>query len=135
MGGGVKVRSAETMVYFEIQAEDLGRAANFYTNIFGGNFTRAEGIPVEYWRIETHDRGRGGLLKRPQPAPPLRSGANAYVCSFEVADFDVAADLISRQGGSVALPKFAVPCVCWQGYFLDTEGNTFGVFEPDASAG
>jgi len=28
-----------------------------------------------------------------------------------------------------------VPGVCWQGYFLDTEGNTFGVFQPDSSAG
>jgi predicted enzyme related to lactoylglutathione lyase len=46
----------------------------------------------------------------------------------------VAADLIAKQGGSVALPKFAVPSMGWQGYFLDTEGNTFGVFEPDASA-
>jgi predicted enzyme related to lactoylglutathione lyase len=28
-----------------------------------------------------------------------------------------------------------VPGVCWQGYFLDTEGNTFGIFQPDQSAG
>jgi len=30
--------------------------------------------------------------------------------------------------------KFAVPGRCWQGYFLDTEGNTFGVFEVDPDA-
>jgi hypothetical protein len=34
----------------------------------------------------------------------------------------------------VALAKFAVPGVCWQGDFLDTEGNTFGIFQPDANA-
>lgn len=34
-----------------------------------------------------------------------------------------------------ALPKFAVPKTCWQGYFVDTEGNTFGIFEVDANAG
>jgi uncharacterized protein len=32
------------------------------------------------------------------------------------------------------LPKFAVPGVCWQGYFIDTEGNTFGIFQPDPAA-
>jgi len=32
-------------------------------------------------------------------------------------------------GGKTALPKFAVPGVCWQGYFIDTEGNTFGLFQ------
>lgn len=35
----------------------------------------------------------------------------------------------------VALPKFAVPKTCWQGYFVDPEGNTFGIFEVDANAG
>ncbi len=34
-----------------------------------------------------------------------------------------------------ALGKFAVPGKCWQGYFLDPEGNTFGIFEPDENAG
>jgi uncharacterized protein len=24
--------------------------------------------------------------------------------------------------------------VCWQGYFLDTERNTFGIFQPDTKA-
>jgi predicted enzyme related to lactoylglutathione lyase len=32
------------------------------------------------------------------------------------------------------MPKFAVPGVCWQAYFIDTEGNTFGIFEPDSNA-
>lgn len=32
------------------------------------------------------------------------------------------------------MPKFAIPEVCWQGYFLDTEGNTFGLFEVDENA-
>jgi hypothetical protein len=35
----------------------------------------------------------------------------------------------------ISLPKFAVPGKCWQGYFQDPEGNTFGVFEVDERAG
>jgi predicted enzyme related to lactoylglutathione lyase len=51
-------------VYFEIQADDLGRAANFYASVFGWKLSRAERTPVEYWRIEMGDGGRGGLLRR-----------------------------------------------------------------------
>jgi uncharacterized protein len=119
--------------YFEIQATDVRRARDFYSAAFGWTFTRAEGMPIEYWRIET-DGPRGGLLLRPAAAPPPEHGTNAYVCSMEVTDFDAVAKKIGDAGGLVALPKFAVPGVCWQGYFLDPEGNTFGIFEADSHA-
>ena len=119
--------------YFEIQADDTKRAADFYASVFGWNFAKAEGLPIEYWRIET-DGPRGGLLKRPAQRPPAGSGTNAFTCSMEVKEFDKAAKKIDDLGGKVALPKFAVPGVCWQGYFLDTEGNVFGLFQADSAA-
>jgi predicted enzyme related to lactoylglutathione lyase len=119
--------------YFEIQANNLKRATEFYKAVFGWTFTQAEGLPVEYWQIQT-DGPRGGLLPRPAKAPAPAQGANAFVCSMEVSNFDATAKRIADVGGRVALPKFAVPGVCWQGYFLDTEGNTFGIFQPDANA-
>ncbi len=119
--------------YFEIQANDVRRAVGFYESVFGWTFARSEGLPVEYWRIET-DGPRGGVLQRPAPAPAPEQGTNAFVCSMEVADFEATAKAILDAGGIVALPKFAVPGVCWQGYFLDPEGNTFGIFQPDPSA-
>lgn len=120
--------------YFEIQADDLNRASRFYGDLFGWTFTKAEGLPVEYWRIET-DGVRGGLLKRPAKTPPSGHGTNAFVCSMEVKDFDKIAQNIAALGGTVALAKFAVPGVCWQGYFHDTEGNVFGIFQADGNAG
>jgi uncharacterized protein len=119
--------------YFEIQADDTNRASRFYGEIFGWKFNRMVGLPVEYWRIETQGP-RGGLLKRPVRTPPPEQGTNAFVCSMEVNDFDATAAKIVQLGGIVALPKFAVPGVCWQGYFVDTEGNTFGIFQPDPAA-
>ena len=119
--------------YFEIQADDISRAKDFYGEIFDWKFAKAVGLPVEYWSIETSGP-RGGLLKRPAPVPPEKSGTNAFVCSMEIKDFDVVAEKILALGGRVALPKFAVPGKCWQGYFIDTEGNTFGLFEVDAEA-
>jgi uncharacterized protein len=120
-------------IYFEIQADDPGRALDFYKKVFGWRFEAVAGLPVAYWRIETNG-ARGGLLKRPAKTPPLESGTNAFVCSFEVDDFDAVAKTIHAADGIVALPKFGVPHVCWQGYFVDTEGNTFGIFQPDENA-
>ncbi|HYR90953.1 MAG TPA: VOC family protein [Terriglobia bacterium] len=119
--------------YFEIQADNIKRASDFYAHVFGWKFTKAEGLAVEYWRIET-DGPRGGLLKRPAKTPPPEYGTNAFVCSMEVEDFDKTAQKIASVGGKVALPKVAVPGVCWQGYFLDTESNVFGIFQVDANA-
>jgi len=119
--------------YFEIQVEDIARAVHFYSGVFGWKFSEQEGLPIEYMRIDTGSI-RGGLLKRPAPAPKPQSGTNAFVCSFEVEDFDTTALKIEQNGGTVALAKFAVPGKCWQGYFLDTEGNTFGLFEVDEEA-
>jgi predicted enzyme related to lactoylglutathione lyase len=122
-----------SVAYFEIQADDCKRAVDFYTQIFGWKFTLDPNLPVEYWRIET-EGSRGGLLKRPAPTPQMPAGTNAFVCSIMVENFDHMAKKILDNGGVEALPKFAVPGVCWQGYFLDTEGNTFGLFQPDSGA-
>lgn len=122
-----------TIGYFEIQADNPGRAAKFYEDTFGWQFTRDPAVPIEYWRAETGSMN-GGILKRPAAVPGGPSGTNAFVCSVQVGDFDEASALILRAGGTIALPKFAVPGRCWQGYFLDPEGNTFGAFEVDEGA-
>ena len=119
--------------YFEIQADDPELAIRFYSAVFGWKFTKQMGLPTDYWRIETEGL-RGGLLRRPASAPPPRSGTNAYVCSIEVKNFDATAATILQNGGQVAMPKFAVPGTCWQGYFLDASGNTFGLFQVDQNA-
>ena len=119
--------------YFEIQADDTNRAVRFYREIFGWKFDKVDGLPIEYWRIETSGP-RGGLLKRPAKTPPPEHGTNAFVCSMEVTSFDDMAAKVASHGGQVAMPKFAVPGVCWQGYFIDPEGNTFGIFQPDPGA-
>jgi uncharacterized protein len=120
-------------LYFEIQADDIARAIGFYSDVFGWRFSQAKDLPLEYWRIETGG-ARGGLLKRPAPRPPGPAGTNAFVCSFEVDSFEATSDNILRLGGIVALAKFGVPGRCWQGYFIDPEGNTFGIFQVDENA-
>ena len=123
-----------TIGFFEIQSSDPARDMTFYKTVFGWKFIRQESVPIEYYLIETNTIF-GGLLKRPAKVPPPESGTNAYVCSIQVTSFDKTSDLILKKGGQVAMPKFAVPGRCWQGYFIDQDNNTFGIFEVDEKAG
>lgn len=122
-----------TIGYFEIHADNVDDARKFYTEVFGWKFVKEEGFPIEYWRIEGAGVN-GGLLKRPAKTPSPEQGTNAFVCSVQVEDFDTIAEKILTHDGEIALPKFAIAGRCWQGYFLDTQGNTFGLFEVDEKA-
>lgn len=125
-------------VHFEIQADDLERARAFYAAVFGWTFEDYSGfVGSPYLGVTTGAEGTpgisGGLQPRPAPVGEAQ-GTNAAVLTMEVADFDATATLIEASGGRVALPKFALPGMAWQGYFLDTEGNTFGIHQPDPQA-
>lgn len=122
-----------TIGYFEIQSSDPARDIKFYEAVFGWKFIKEEFVPIEYYRIETNGIN-GGLLKRPAKRPPMESGTNAYVCSIQVDDFDKTSNMILQQSGIVAMAKFAIPGRCWQGYFLDPDHNTFGLFQVDENA-
>ncbi|MCE1164654.1 MAG: VOC family protein [Bacteroidetes bacterium] len=122
-----------TIAYFEIQSSNPEREVMFYEKLFGWKFEKVEGIPIEYYRITTKTIN-GGLLKRPAAVPPAEHGTNAYTCSVEVDNFDRVSELIIKNGGTIAMPKFAIPGTCWQGYFIDPDYNTFGIIEIDKNA-
>jgi predicted enzyme related to lactoylglutathione lyase len=127
------------VVHFEIQADDPERAMKFYKAVFGWNFPKWMEEPP-YWGVVTAEEGskepgiNGGLLKRSFKTPPREHGTNAYACTVQVEHFDQIAGKIEKAGGIVAMPKFAIPGMAWQGYFLDTEGNVFGVHQADENA-
>lgn len=127
------------VVHFEIQVDDIERAKAFYEAAFGWSFEdygQFTGSP--YWGVTTGPEGEpginGGLLQRPTAAPATGQGTNAYVCTMGVEDYDTTHERILDAGGQVALPKMALTGMAWQGYYLDTEGNTFGIHQPDPDA-
>ena len=128
------------VVHFEIQADDLERARAFYGAVFGWEFqdwsSAAGGSP--YWGIVTGPDDQpginGGLLQRPAATPGTGQGTNANVCTMGVEDYDATERKILDAGGQVALPKMALTGMAWQGYYLDPEGNTFGIHQPDPEA-
>ena len=128
------------VVHFEIQADDVERAKAFYQAALGWTFQDYSGPTggAPYWGVITGPEDEpginGGLLPRPAPAGGPGQGTNAYVCTVGVADYDATERLILDAGGQVALPKMALTGMAWQGYYLDTEGNTFGIHQPDPDA-
>lgn len=123
-------------VHFEIQADQPDRAIRFYSKLFDWKFQQWGEQP--YWLITTGSRDEpgidGGLLQRPAPAPAPGHSINAFACTIEVADLDEYASRVESLGGKIAVPRMAVAGVGWAAYFLDTEGNIFGLMQPDADA-
>ena len=122
------------VIHFEIHAENPDRAGRFYTAVFGWTIKKWAG-PVDYWLVTTgpaDQRGiDGGLLIRRGPAPAEGQPVNAYVCTIGVASVDDTIATVKASGGTIALDKMPVPGVGWLAYAKDTEGNIFGVLQPD----
>jgi predicted enzyme related to lactoylglutathione lyase len=127
------------VVHFEIQADDPERAMGFYSEVFEWTFVDyGQFMGTPYWGVVTgpdEEPGiNGGLLRRPVGAPAPEQGTNAFVCTMQVEDYDETEGRILAAGGTVALPKMALTGMAWQGYYLDTEGNTIGIHQPDPDA-
>jgi uncharacterized protein len=124
-------------IHFEIHASDPERVQVFYRTLFGWQFQAWNG-PVEYWVITTGDAAQpginGGMVRRRGPAPAEGQAVNAFVCTVDVADLDVTLRALPGAGGTLALPKMAVPGVGWLAYVKDPDGNLCGLMQADSAA-
>jgi uncharacterized protein len=127
------------LVHFEIHVDDMERAMKFYGDVFGWTFEDySEYAGMPYFGAVTGDdqqMGINGALMQRKSAPPEPNQAlNGFACTMGVEDYDSTEAKILNLGGKVALPKYALPGMAWQGYYMDTEGNIFGVHQPDQNA-
>ena len=119
--------------HFEIHADDPQRAINFYQNVFGWQFNKWDG-PQEYWLIKTGESDQPGIDGGMGPPPTDGQAVNAYVCTVLSSGLDADVTQSLSNGGSIAVPKMAIPGMGWLAYVKDTEGNIFGVMQEDATA-
>ncbi len=124
-------------IHFEIHAADVARARDFYSAVFGWSFEDwSEYAGMPYFGATTGPDDQpginGAIMQRMADQEP--AGINGAVLTLGSGDFDADHDKIIAAGGTVALPKHALPGMAWQGYYLDTEGNVFGVHQPDPEA-
>ena len=118
------------VVHFEIHADDTDRASKFYSDVFDWKFQKWDG-PMDYWLVQTGEESEpginGGLMKRRDPAGRVYN-------TIGVHDLAAQIDKVTAAGGQIVVPTMAVPGVGWLAYFKDTEGNIFGMMQPDSDA-
>jgi predicted enzyme related to lactoylglutathione lyase len=123
------------VIHFEIHAEQPERAVKFYQDVFAWEFTKWDG-PMPYWLIKTGPDNQpginGGLLQRRGAIDG--EAVIAYVCTVNTPSVDDYLAKALHNGGTLAVPKMPIPGVGWLAYCKDTEGNIFGLMQPDPQA-
>jgi uncharacterized protein len=122
-----------TVVHFEIPADDVERAKKFYGELFGWKIEKFTGqSPMEYWTIGT-GAGKaemelgGGMMKRQMPNQQI-------TIYLDVPSVDGYTDKVKKLGGSVTVPKTAIPDMGYFAVCLDSENNPFGLWEDNPKA-
>ena len=120
-----------TIVYFQIPSDDIERSKKFYNQLFGWKIDKSpeantpEGM--ENWSITTTDHNGkealgGGMSKRQMPQQQITN-------FIDVKSVDEYLSKVERLGGKVVVPKTSVPGIGYYAVCLDTENNSFGIFE------
>ena len=114
-----------SIIHFEIPADDLGRAKKFYQKALGWKIT--DPWKMDYLMVETKQKGEeginGGMMPRKNPGQPFMN----YI---SVASIEAASKKIEKAGGVIVMPKTEIgQGMGWIAAFQDTEGNIMGFHE------
>lgn len=119
------------VTHFEIQADNIERAKEFYNKTFGWKIepwmSKDKGDMMDYWGLITGDSGpgiNGGLYERPS-----EQKLYTFDCTIEVDDLDKAIKDVKMNGGTIRKEKSEIPGVGWAAGATDTEGNIFGLIQ------
>ena len=121
------------VVHFEIPADDVDRAKNFYGSIFGwdlqtqqmgeGEYTSVMTTPVNE-RSQPTEPGaiNGGMMQRTETTP-------GPVITIDVDGIDDVLKQVESAGGTTITPRTPIPNMGAYAYFKDPEGNVMGLWE------
>jgi uncharacterized protein len=119
------------VVHFEIPADDLARASEFYRGAFGWDVSSVAGM--DYAMLGTTPSEESGMPKEPgaiNGGMLLRDEARTSpLITIDVDDIDAALQRVEELGGSTVLPKQEVMGMGYTAYFVDSEGNVMGLWE------
>jgi uncharacterized protein len=116
------------VIWFEVPADDTARAAKFYKDAFGWGTEQWGG--QNYWMLSTGKDPEPGI----DGAVYQRGNMKLVTNTIGVDDLDAAVAKVIAAGGTVIQPRMPVPGMGWLAYFLDTEGNLFGLMQNDPNA-
>ena len=124
-----KKKSASSLVWFEIPADNHERAKKFYRSLFGWKITPFAGM-ADYEHIDTGGADAspdGGLMKRMHPTHTITT----YISVPSVTRFMAK---VEKLGGTICKPKTAVPQMGYFAICQDTENNAFAIWEVNPKA-
>src|SRR6185369_12346126 len=118
------------IVHFEIPADDVRRAQQFYRKAFGWKISDPH--KMDYFFVETRKAGEeginGGLMQRKMPGQPFMN----YIM---VKSIEKSLAKVVQAGGRVCLPKQEIGAgMGWIACFQDTESNMMGFYQPGPAA-
>jgi len=117
-------------VHFDLSVQDPERAVAFYRDTFGWRIDKWSG-PMDYWLVDTGEGEpgiHGGFAHRQPGEQPCTT------LTLSVPNLEEAMAAVTRNGGQVTMGKSAIPGVGWFASCVDTEGNRFGIMQPDEAA-
>jgi uncharacterized protein len=125
-----------TIEYFQIPADDINRAQEFYKKVFGWEMQKwnnPEKPEQEYWMFQTQDekgnRGLGGgLMKR-------QSSQHTVTNFITISSIEKYSLKIEQSGGKIIMPKTEIPNMGFFAIFLDSEDNMLGIYQDKESTG
>lgn len=115
------------IVHFEINAEDPQRAAKFYQEVLGWKIESWAG-PMEYLLCTTGEEGTPGIdgaIMRSE-----KRGMGTYNTAA-VQDLSKSLAAVEKAGGKKVGDIQPIPGIGIFSYCEDTEGNLFGLLQPD----
>ena len=123
---------SNSVVHFEIPADDFERAQTFYSEAFGWNMMHMP--EMKYTMVGTTESNEQGMPTAPgainggmgQRQAPF---AEHPTVTIGVDDIDKAFEKISSAGGAPLGEKMAVGDMGWAAYFTDSEGNVIGLWQ------
>ena len=114
---------AGELVWFEMVAHDAERAKAFYGSLLGWQFRDAEMPGLAYHVFEGEP---GGAIYEGE------SAGNGPIVYFGSEDIDADVARVRELGGQ-AEDKSPIPGVGWFARCTDPEGNSFSLYQSDAS--
>lgn len=117
------------VIHFEIPADNAERAIEFYKKMFNWSFHKWDG-PMPYWMIATGAKSEPGIDGAIMPRQHPGQSPNNVV---QVDSIDEAMAAVKINGGELLTPKIPIPGIGFYANCKDTEGNPFGVMQPDPS--
>ncbi len=119
----------DALTWFEIPAADFRRATRFYETVLGASLKTETMGEATLAVFPYQEPGVGGCIIDGNGHVPSSKGTVVYLNAAPKIDDALAR--VAKAGGSVVLPKTALPAD--MGFFahvIDTEGNRVGLHAP-----